>query len=236
MKILISASNALSKWLGVDLPRISALDGKGVGTQPVSSTADTLAWQCHIVDNHYRSRHKTIIAVESYSRYTALIPCTHRFTQSDLELLILNHWLRDVVGWAEETQAVPASVAVLACEKMDATDFSFRWIRNTDMSINGHVADANQWLKEMLEHEGIERLTDEQGYILARHINQQFKRAKTKAGRKQRFYPVERLIEYGINCFVAGGGNASGDIDGSTHQTLPDNVVSMAEFREKNRE
>jgi len=52
MKMLISASNALSKWLGLELPRISGIDGKGVGTQPVTTTTATVAWQCHIVDNH----------------------------------------------------------------------------------------------------------------------------------------------------------------------------------------
>jgi len=40
------------------LPRIASLGGKGVGTQPVETTADTLPWQCHIVDNSYRSPYK----------------------------------------------------------------------------------------------------------------------------------------------------------------------------------
>lgn len=233
MKILISASNALSKWLGLDLPRISGVDGKGVGVQPVTTTTDTLAWQCHIVENHHRSRHKTIIAVESYSRYTLLIPCTHRFTQDELELLILNRWLRDLLGWAEETHAVPKPVLGQLCEKVDATDFSFQWIKNTDLSINGHVADANHWLRDILEQEGATQLSDELAYLLGRHINQQFKRAKAKAGGKQRFYPVERLIEHGFKCFVGERSNLQIEVPSPAHQKLPDNVVSMAEFREK---
>jgi len=181
-EIFISASNALSKWLELESPRISGIDGKGVGTQPVITTADTLAWQCHIVDNRYRSRYKTIIAVESYSRYTLLIPCPHRLTQTELELILLNSWLRDLIDRMEETGAESKTVIGQVCETMDATGFNFQWVRNTDLSINGHVADANQWLRGVLEQEGVDSLSDELEYLLGRHINQQFKRAKSKAG------------------------------------------------------
>jgi len=114
-------------------------------------------------------------------------------------MMLLNSWLRDLTNWTEETGAETKTVVAQACETMDATDFNFQWVRNTDLSINGHVADANQWLRDVLEQEGVDSLSDELAYLLGRHINQQFKRAKSKAGGKRRFYPVERLVEDGLN-------------------------------------
>ena len=215
------------------MPRISGIDGKGVGTQPVITTADTLSWQCHIVDNRYRSRYKTIIAVESYSRYTLLIPCPHRLTQTELEFILLNSWLRDLIDWMEETGAESKAVIGQACETMDATDFNVQWVRNMDLSINGHVIDASYWLRDVLEQEGVDSLSDELAYLLGRHINQQFKRAKSKAGGTRRFCPVERLLEDGLIRFVGDSSNLLSDTDNLTRKKRSDNVVCIEEFRQK---
>tara|TARA_B100000446_G_scaffold188233_1_gene221567 strand:+ start:589 stop:936 length:348 start_codon:yes stop_codon:yes gene_type:complete len=92
---------------------------------------------------------------------------------------------------------------------------------------------TNHWLRDILEQEGATQLSDELAFMLGRHINQQFKRAKAKTGGKQRFYPVERLIEYGFKCLVGERSNLQSKASGAVHQKLPDNVVSIKEFRQK---
>jgi len=126
-----------------------------------------------------------------------LIPFPHHLTQIELELMLLNAWLPDPINWTEKTGAETKAVIDPACESIDATDFNVQGIRNTGLSLSGHVADALQWLRDVLEQEGVNQLFDELGYLLGRHINQQFKRVKTKARGKQRFYPVERLSKMG---------------------------------------
>jgi len=85
MNIIISASNALAKWLGLELPRIPSPDGNKVGTQSLQSADDLVSWQCHIISNQYRSSYQTIIAVEAHSRYALLIPCSARLTPEEFE-------------------------------------------------------------------------------------------------------------------------------------------------------
>jgi len=110
---------------------------------------------------------------------------------------------------------------------MDASDFNYQWIRN-----NGHVADAAQWLKGILEYERVEQLTDEQAYLLGLHINQQVKRAKTQAEQKQQFYPVERLTADGLERCI-GDGSISSEDEKVAAQVLLSNVVPLDKFRGK---
>jgi hypothetical protein len=39
-------------------------------------------------------------------------------------------------------------------EQLDQRLEGFEWVRNTDMSVNGHVADAEQWLSQEYREAG----------------------------------------------------------------------------------
>lgn len=71
--------------------------------------------------------------------------------------------------------------------------FTPEWVKNTDLSINGHITDAGLWVTEMLEDQRLTELSPDLGLDLAIHLNTQVKRIKQ---RKERFVPVERLLEY----------------------------------------
>jgi hypothetical protein len=112
-----------------------------------------------------------------------------------------------------------------------------QWWRNTDLSVNGHVSDAEQWVKETVDDKGIGTLSEEGALDLAMHINQFFKRAKDKQGKKQRFYPIPRFVEDGLHRFASGLFDEGGFIPPRLAKKHPlavhGNVVLLADYRAK---
>ena len=98
MNIQISASNALCKWMKLDLVRIPCIDGKRIGTQTITTDAETLAWQCHVIKNNVQSHHGTVVAVEARSRYVMIFPNLAPPTQAEFEELFLGRLFIEVVN------------------------------------------------------------------------------------------------------------------------------------------
>jgi hypothetical protein len=239
--VIFSATNALNKWLKLDLPRIHSPDGKRIGTQPLLTDAATLSWQCHVVENAYQSGKYTVIAVESYSRFTMLLPYDYAPKQDELQQALCLQWIYSLfelmadngaVSWEREQQVVDQFYQGLN---------DICWYRNTDLSINGHVADAEQWVKQTLNDQGKSELDDDLVFDLARHINSMFKRAPANLGKKVKFYPVPRFINDGLFRFAKGlsefeyEGAVVGDFLNPydlnvVKQPKPNNVVSLAVF------
>lgn len=243
-KVIFSATNALNKWLKLDLPRIPSPDGKRIGTQPLLTDAATLSWQCHVVENAYQSGKYTVIAVEAYSRFTMLLPFDYAPKQDELQQALCLQWIYSLfelmadngaVGWESQRQVADQFYQGLndVC-----------WYRNTDLSINGHVADAEQWVKQTLDDLGQGALTDDLVFDLSRHINSMFKRAPASLGKKVKFYPVPRFVDDGLFRFAKGlnefnsEGVALGDflnpyelqVTIQSKSEKPDNVISLADY------
>ena len=73
LEILISATNAFCKYMKVDLDRLPSPDGKRIGTQPIASGDNVIAWQVHAVKGYRNREGRTdVIAVEARSRYAIL--------------------------------------------------------------------------------------------------------------------------------------------------------------------
>lgn len=92
MKLLFSATNALNKWLKADLPRLPDKEGHIVGVHALASDEHTCCWQLHIIDNAYKSRHKTIIACEANIRFAMFIPVTGILLLEELTKRLLMEW------------------------------------------------------------------------------------------------------------------------------------------------
>lgn len=235
MKIIISGSKALNKWLNLDLPRLPSPDGKRVGTQPLVTDSDTISWQCHVVQNYYKQGAYTVIAVEAYSRFTLLMPFDVAPTQEEFEQRFCDHWARVLVSLMVEHGEIDRDQGAEFFSQCKQKMVNIGWWRNTDLSVNGHVSDAEQWVKQTIDDRHVDALSVEEAFDLAMHINQFFKNAKDKQGRKQRFYPIPRFIEDGLfrffsACFDTG-------VRTNPYPTkIPavvgqDNVVSLADYR-----
>ncbi|WP_392339465.1 DUF6933 domain-containing protein [Moritella marina] len=248
MKIQISASNALCKWMKLDLDRIPSIDGKRIGTQTITTDAETLAWQCHVIKNHNNDYNGTVIAVEARSRYVIIIPDLVPLTQAEFEELFLGRLFIEVVNLMLDRRAIEESVADIVASDFSAQDKQFCWFKNTDLSVNGHVSDAESWIRQSCDNNDVTAYSDDEAYGLSMHINEMHKRI-AKEGRNSRFVPIERLLEDALFRFAKGLANGSYPDTPNGHfpspypkpiavnkqepKVIPDNVVCLANFRKK---
>lgn len=247
--IVFSASAVMAKWLKLDAPRIPSPDGKRIGTQPLVTNERQISWQVHVIENHPRSGFFTVIAVESYSRYTLLMPFPGRPRLEDLENEILRRWANELLNLMIVSGEVDEVDVDVVIEKFLELDKPMEWVRNTDASVQGHASDAAKWVQDMLREDNLIALDDDSAIGLGLHINQFEKKAKDSDGNKTRFYPMERLLDDALFRFGHGlarqrfAETRRGDFPNPfasallnkdlDQEALPDNVVSMARYRNR---
>jgi len=202
-KIIFSISNALNKWLTLNLERIPSPDGKKIGIQPLITNSHTISWQCHVIKNSYNSDLHTVIAVEAYSRFTLLLPFPYTPSKEELEDIICHEWTNSIVDLAIKHGEISFEERPKHFMTITQQMINIEWWRNTDLSVNGHVSDAEQWIVQTIENNQTEALTIEQAQDLAFYINSFFKRAKDSQGKKQKFYPVPRFVDDNLARFIS---------------------------------
>ncbi|MCL1143223.1 amino acid adenylation [Shewanella gaetbuli] len=197
ISLLFGASNSLAKWLNADLPRLPTLEGKQAGVNVLKSDSTTMCWQIHIIDNQYKSYEKTIIVCEANSRFIFFIPVTTRLTLNELTNLLTMEWQAMLAETLESYQLIPRSeIARLLSQLSDGT-FNVEWVKNTDLSINGHISDAGLWVEHILREQGASELSAQQATELAIYLNTSVKRITNKeTKRKEKVIPVEILLAY----------------------------------------
>lgn len=249
MRLLISVTNAFAKWLKLELERMPSPDGKRIGTQPLVSDEETLAWQCHVVRAHNRAVSGTVIAVEARSRYTLLIPFDAPPTAAEFQGALRRRWAVELVHLLLEHGVFGEDAVPELFGQFNGTPMAFQWYRNTDLSVNGHVADAEQWVLEAFEKYGVTHFDEGEAMWLGQHINQFFKRAKVN-GKRGAFYPIPRFLDDALYRFAKGlaphpyPDTPRGDFpspyreenarsEGSAVAASGKNVVSLAEYLRK---
>jgi len=255
MEVLIGASNAFIKWMKLDLPRIPSIDGKRIGTQPITSTASSVAWQCHALLEHSRATIATIIAVEARSRFCIIFSNMTQLSIAEFEQQLKNQWLREVLFMAHASGAVDDNEKELEQigQQFIATKMDFNWVKNTDLSVSVHVSDVEQWIRSTSSLNRANHLGPQETNELAYHINTQRKKAKQPPHKKMAsFIPVSRLLDDGLFRFANGLSNdhypetALGNFPSpypqqnsqpqvsliKSKETLPANVVCLDKFRQ----
>ncbi|EGR0604827.1 amino acid adenylation [Vibrio cholerae] len=196
MQLQLSASNALNKWLKADFPRLAVEEAKQAGVNKLSSDAATMSWQVHLIENRYQSSEKTLIVCEANSRFTYFIPLNRIiFTPDELAERLKIEWQFAFVEALEASGLISHYDIATILSQLNDIEFTPHWIKNTDLSINGHIADAAQWVTQTLEDRNLERLSQPLAFEISSYINAQTKSIKVN-NKKQRFIPVERLLEY----------------------------------------
>ena len=254
MKIIISASNALNKWLQLDSPRMPSPKGRQVGVQKVTSNAQHITWQCHVIQNTYGSvynRLHTVIAIEPFSRYTLLLPFDFPPSKKELEDDLIDRWGNEYLNLMIKHLVISKELIPLVIEQFEQEHKEIIWYRNTDLSVSGHVSDAEQWVHSYIDQHNIDQLNNDNALDLGHHINNQFKRVKNSQGRKEKFHPIPRFLDDGLFRFAKGLAQCDYDdahrgnfpmpwkteqaiaIKETLENELPDNVVSLADFRKK---
>ncbi|WP_350587230.1 amino acid adenylation [Pseudoalteromonas sp. 3-MNA-CIBAN-0064] len=197
MKLQLSASNALNKYFKADLPRLPHELGKQAGVNTLISDGDNFNWQLQIIDNSYKSREKTIIVCEANSRFTFFIAVNLKLSQQELTQHLQYEWQLILAQTLEVYQLILRSDIAVLLSELSKIEFTPHWVKNTDLSISGHISDAALWVTQTLKEEGLYELSKELAIELAVYLNTQPKRITSKVtGRKERFIPIERLLSY----------------------------------------
>lgn len=187
------------------------------------------------MSNAYNSHSYTVIAVEAFSRFTLLLPFDFAPTQDELQERICQQWTHSLVSLMAQHGEIPRELTPLAFNHIYEQMDNIEWWCNTDLSVNGHVSDAEQWVVQTIDDRDIEALSDEDAFDLAYHINSFHKRAKDKNGKKRQFYPVPHFVEDSLSRFMSGWID-NGDFPDpyqpiNTKLAMKNNVVSMADYR-----
>ena len=197
MKLQLCASNALNKYLKADLPRLPHESGKQAGVNTLISDNNVFNWQLQIINNNYESRKKTIIVCEANSRFTFFIPISLKLSQEELTQSLQYEWQFILAQTLEVYQLIPRSDIAVLLSELSKIEFTPHWVKNTDLSISGHISDAALWVTQTLKEEGLYDLPKALAIELAIYLNTQPKRITNKAtGRKEKFIPIERLLTY----------------------------------------
>ena len=197
MQLQLCASNALNKYLKADLPRLSHEPGKQVGVNILISDNNSFNWQLQIIDNSYKSREKTIIVCEANSRFTFFIPVSLKLSQKELTQHLQYEWQLIMAQTLEVYQLIPRSDIAVLLSELSKIEFTPHWVKNTDLSISGHISDTALWVTQTLQEEGLYELPKELAIELAIYLNTQPKRITNKTtGCKEKFIPIERLLTY----------------------------------------
>ncbi len=217
MQYQFSATNALTKWLKTNLPRLPAAPGQQVGVNAIVSTSEQMCWQLHIIDNSYGSRHKTIIATEANSRFTLFMPVDLLLIPEQLTQRLQMEWQWVLAETLRLEQILPRSDIALLLSNLSEINFEPHWVKNTDLRVNGHVSDAGLWVTQTLADRRQAELSPELALELAVYLNSQPKRVNKS---KNKVIPVQGLLEY-CSSFLVSCPSATLEPDNATSEFAP---------------
>lgn len=223
-KTILSTSNALCKWLKLDLPCFPVEAHQQPRITPLATNDETISWQCLVIFTDSWRERATVIAVEAHSRFTLLLPFDVKPTQAQVEQRLCECWGEELVSLMIKYGDVSRDQAPRIFTRFHERTQQIEWVRNTDLSVNGHVNDAEQWVKEVLADRGLDALDDDLALDVAWTINTQEKRAKQSNGKKRIFYPPALFVEDGMFRFVQ---EANVDSPYHTYSSIPDNVIPL---------
>ena len=225
----LSVSNALNKYLKADLPRLPHEPGKHAGVNTLISDGNSFNWQLQIIDNSYKSREKTIIVCEANSRFTFFIPVSLKLSQQELTERLAYEWQLMLAQTLEVYQLIPRSDIAVLLSDLSKIEFTAHWVKNTDLSISGHISDAALWVTQTLKEEGLYELPNKLATELAVYLNTQPKRITNKAtGRKEKFIPIERFLSYCQSLITA----QQRDAEPSNEIVDTSNVINFSDYKQ----
>ena len=229
MQYQFSATNALSKWLKTDLPRLPAAPGQQVGVNSVTSTREQMCWQLHIIENRYRSRHKTIIATEANSRFTLFIPVDLLMSVEELTERLQMEWQWVLAETLRLSNIMPRSDIALLLSSLGEVTFEPQWVKNTDLSVNGHISDAGLWVTQTLADRRKDELSPDLALELAVYLNTQPKRVNKGSSK---VVPVLALLDYCATLIKLSASNMDMTAEQADQNTCQSNVVYLKDFKQ----
>ncbi|MGV3345667.1 hypothetical protein ACGVWS_07930 [Enterobacteriaceae bacterium LUAb1] len=138
-RVIFSMSRSLLKWLGCKLPPMPVPEGELKGRVQLRSSEQQVCWQCDLYQ--MPGRDSFVMAMESYSRFTLLIPFTNPVPLDVLLGELLSRWESHFVAMAVNTGVVDETQAQALFLGFRRQDFYLECFQNIDLSMKGHITD-----------------------------------------------------------------------------------------------
>ena len=256
MQIMFSVNKPMARWLAepqaLPIMTASTLNSTiiadeeqtaAIGTVPLLSNSQQSSWQCSVMEHPASDERYTVIMVEAYSRYTILIPYQSRPSLYTLETDFIARWLEDMTRFGVASGRLKRDQVNQLFQQFMSHQRDFHWYQNCDMSLQGHVVDAECSLMNMLVDAGQSFLSAGRAETMAQYLNAGDRTAaKGQAASLDSFLPVERFLQDALFRFAQGMAaqpyavNAEGNfadpyIDQPTQSgQVKDNVVGIGRF------
>lgn len=194
MKIVLSCTNHLVRYLKEDLPRLPTPAGGLAGLQRLHSGPAELAFQCHyLASAHTLRQQRFLLAIEAETRYCLILPLVLRHSQADLAEQLQALYLTHAGYQLLEAQMLQSADLPALDQLYVAMQPQAGWVRNTDLSLQGTITQLELLLRDALDNAGPAGLSDEQVFVLSLQFNETTV-SRTVAGKKQRFVPALRFV------------------------------------------
>lgn len=232
MKLLLSCSNKLARYLDLNLPQQGSAQAKDIGKQRLHSDADTFAWQCHLVENSGSGSSCSLIAVEAHSRYCIIIPLTLQLARDDLIQQLNYRWSTEMAMFILDDPEAPIEDIEELADALLEEITGIEMTRNTDLSISGHITDIKSWIQDYCQQHELHILSDRHSVSLAMHLNELQKTVTDPTGAKHRFVPLPRFIDTGL-MMLEEDDETEAPQSQPPQSTQTATVINLADYRRK---
>ena len=202
MIVQLSISHDLSRWLGMDLPRLMRRGSDVIGAQRIANTEDVVSWQCHLItSSQSHSPYHTVVAVQPVSHYALLIPYLHRPTQDQFAGDLIYRWGNELMHRMVDTRAIQQSDVVTVAEQFKTSPRSIEWYLNSDQDLLERASSTEQWIDGYLDAFELNYLEEDHAIDVGAHINSQ---SGTKDGMQDDDSAVVGFVNDGLYRFANG--------------------------------
>ncbi|MBE0472347.1 MAG: hypothetical protein IBX55_22915 [Methyloprofundus sp.] len=201
MKILLSGTNDFAKHFGGELQRFESTDPSKVGRISLTSTHEVQAWQCHLNPINYQSRRDRsaydLIAVEANARFCLIFSHPVPRDRAEFERLFYDVWLDTMFSLSVAFQLSDKTNLLKSLEKFDQQFEGFEWVKNTDLSLNGVIADQFLYLETFYREHPPHKFDFEESLDFSHYFNQMPKRVIDPTTKKKLYIlPFEEMAEF----------------------------------------
>lgn len=242
MNVILSVSDALHQWMGLELAHIPSMGGQLPGAQVLLSDEQSISWQCHVIFPTASLSDGMLVAVEARSHYTVLLPFHEIPSREQLEKTLLQQWIKQVAYMAAKLELIADQDMENLFTQFLQHPITVYWYRNSDPCLAEHLDFAEQSLHHTLQSYRLESLDIDEAISLGLHINHLLEKGQLKTRQRAPESPYDRFLADALYRFGHGlarsryPGVPAGDFPNPylshVHVPTPDGgkVLSMAEY------
>lgn len=197
MQVTFHASKPMARFLkkrsGVELTRLPCDDSAQVGRVPLRSSPMHVAWQLHVIQTNRDHGDQVVLAMEAFSRYQIFIPVVWDMGIKEIEAAVMQRWLEELLLLKAANPYIGDDMTGSVLAQLLNRPPQPCWVTNTDLSINGHLADTDHWIASELHQKRRSILREDHACDLAWYLNNQIKAVKHPEAGKLKVMPAEQM-------------------------------------------